>query len=90
MKSIFSAKLNAGVRPNDILVKAQTQATDIQKEENKMCINLLYVQGASEKLKRILRSQNIRSAFYTESNLRKLHCKPKDLVKNKITKSFIN
>ena len=46
-----------------------TQATDIQEEEIRMSINLLYVEGTSEKLRHILRSHKIRSTFYTESRL---------------------
>ena len=57
-----------------------TQATDIQEEEIRMSINLPYVEGTSEKLRRILRSHKIRSTFYTENTLRKLLCKPKDRV----------
>ena len=53
-----------------------------------MSINLPYVEGTSEKLRRILRSHKIRSTFYTENTLRKLLCEPKDRVatedKNKI------
>ena len=48
-----------------------TQATDIQKEEIRMSINLPYVEGTGEKL---------RSTFYTEKTLLKLLCKPKDRV----------
>ena len=36
-----------------------------------MSINLPYVEGTSEKLRRILRSHKIRSTFYTEKTLRK-------------------
>ena len=43
-----------------------------------MSINLLYVEGTSEKLRRILRSRRIRSTFYTTNTLHKLLCKPKD------------
>ena len=57
-----------------------TQATDIQKEEIRMSINLLYIEGTSEKLWCILRSHKIRSTFYTEMTLPKLLCKPKDRV----------
>ena len=49
-----------------------TQATDIQEEEIKMSINLPYVEGTNEKLRRILRSHKIRSTFYTEKIRRKL------------------
>ena len=57
-----------------------TQATDIQEEEVRMIINLPYVEGTSEKLRRILRSHKTRSTFYNEKILRKLLCKPKDPV----------
>ena len=57
-----------------------TQPTDIQEEKIRMSINLLYVEGTSEKLGHILRSHKIRSTFYTEMTLRKLLCKPKDRV----------
>ena len=57
-----------------------TQATDIQEEEIKTSINFSYVEGTSEKLRRILRSHKIRSTFYTEMTLRKLLCKPKGRV----------
>ena len=56
----------------------QNHAADIREEEIRMTINLPYVEGTSEKLRRILRSHKIRSTFYTESTLRKLLCKPKD------------
>ena len=55
-----------------------TQATDIQEEEFRISITLLYVEGTSEKLWRILRSHKIRSTFYTEMTLHKLLCKLKD------------
>ena len=45
-----------------------------------MSINLQYVEGTSEKLRRILRSHKIRSIFYTESTLSKLLYKFKDRV----------
>ena len=57
-----------------------TQATDIQEEEIRMSINLTYVEGINEKLRRISRSHKIRSTFCTENTLRKLLCKPKDRV----------
>ena len=58
----------------------QRQATDIQKEEIRMSISLLYVEGTSEKLWAVLKSHRIRSTFYTESILSELFCKPKDQV----------
>ena len=57
-----------------------TQATYIQEEEIRISINLPYVEGTSEKLRRMLRSHKIRSAFYTEMTLQKFLCKPKDRV----------
>ena len=46
----------------------------------KISINLPYVEGTREKLRRILRSHKIRSTFYTGNTLPKLLCKPKDQV----------
>ena len=48
-----------------------------------MSTNLPYVEGTSETLRPILRSDKIRSTFYTENNLRKLLCKPKNRVARK-------
>ena len=62
-------------------LQQQTQAANIQEEEIKMNVNLPYVEGTSEKLRRILRSHKIRSTFYTEKTLRKLLCK----LKNRVT-----
>ena len=67
----------------------QTQATDIHEEEIRMSINLPYVEGTSEKLRRILRSHKIRSTFYTESPLGKLLCKPKDRVATEDEKNIV-
>ena len=58
----------------------QMQATDIQEEELRMSINLVYVEGTSEKLGRILRSHKTRSTFHNKTNFHKLYCKPKDQV----------
>ena len=75
-------KIFRRITNNHSLLQLQqlTQATDIQEEEISISINLLYVEGTSEKLRRILRSHKIRSTFYTEKTLRKLLCKPKDRV----------
>ena len=54
-----------------------------------MSINLLYVEGFSEKLQRILISHKIRSTFYTEDILRKLLCKPKDRVATEVKNNFV-
>ena len=79
--SIIS-KIFRRITNNNSLPQSQqlTQTTNIQEEEINMSINLLYVEGTSEKLQRILRSHKIRSTFYTEMTLRKLLCKPKDRV----------
>ena len=45
-----------------------------------MSINLPYLEGTSEKLRRKRRSRKIRSTFYTENTLCKLLCKPKSRV----------
>ena len=58
----------------------QTQARYIQEEEIKTSINLPYVEGASKKLRRILRSYRITSTFYAENTFRKLLYKQKDQV----------
>ena len=58
----------------------QTQATYIQQKKIRMGINLPYVEGTSENLRRILISYRIRSIFCTKKTLRKLICKPKDPV----------
>ena len=55
-----------------------TQVIGIQDEEIVMSINLPYVEGTGEKLRRILSSHKIRSTFYAEKALCKLLCKPKD------------
>ena len=58
----------------------QTQATDNQEEEIRISIDLPYVDGTNEKLRRILRSHKIRFTFYTQKTLCKLLCKPRDRV----------
>ena len=49
-----------------------------------MGINLPYLEGTSEKLRRILRSHKIKSTFYTE-----ITCKTKTQVQNIKTISFM-
>ena len=75
-------KIFTKITNNHSLPQSQqlTQATDIQEEEITISINLPYVEGTNEKLRRILRSHKIRSTFYTEMTLRKLLCKLKDRV----------
>ena len=45
------------------------RATDIQKVDIKMSINLLYVGDINEKVPCILRSHKIRSTLYIENTL---------------------
>ena len=80
-ESIIS-KIFKRITNNHSLPQSQqlTQATDIQEEEIRMSINLLYVEGTSEKLWFMLRSHKIKMTFYTEMTLHKLLCKPKDRV----------
>ena len=52
----------------------QTQARDIQEEEIRVSINLPYIEGTSEKLQCIFRSQKIRFPFFIESTLHKIIC----------------
>ena len=83
-ESIIS-KIFKGITNNHSLSQSHqlTQATDIQEGEIRMSLNLPYVEGASEKLRRILRSHKIRSIFYTENTLRKLLCKDRVATENK-------
>ena len=54
------------------------QATNIRKEEIGKSINLTYVEGTNEKLRRILKRHKTRSPFTTENTLHKLlYGKPK-------------
>ena len=70
------SKIFKRITNNHSLPKSQqqTQTTDIQEENIRMSINLPYLAGTREKLRCILRSQKIRSSFYT---LHKLLCKSK-------------
>ena len=72
-KSIIS-KIFKRITNNYSLPQSQElmQATNIQEEEIRISINLLHVEGTSEKLRGILRSHRIRSTFYTENTLHKL------------------
>ena len=48
-----------------------------------MSINLPFIEGASDELRRLLRFYKIRSTFYTEMPLCKLLCKSNDQVATK-------
>ena len=86
-ESIFSKIFNK-ITNNHSLSQSQqhTQATDVQEEEIRISRNLLYIDGTSEKLWRILRSHKIRSTFYMESTLYKLLCKSKGRRKTEYNK----
>ena len=87
-ESIIS-KIFKRITNNHSLPQSQqlTQATDIHEEEIRMSINLLYNEGKSDKLQRILTSHKIRSTFCTESTLHKLLlCKPTEDKNNIILK----
>ena len=67
----------------------QTQATAILEEEVRMSVNLPHVQRTSEQLRCILKSDKIRSTFYTENTLCKLFCRPKDGVATKYKNNIV-
>ena len=52
-----------------------------------MSKNLTYVEGTSETLWCMLKSQEIRSTFYTEKTLHKLLFKPKDQFVTNVSRS---
>ena len=54
-----------------------------------MSINLPYVESTSKKLRRIIRSNKIRSTFYTENTFRKLLCKPKYQVATDVKNNMV-
>ena len=62
----------------------QAQAPDIQEEKIRKSINLPHVEGTSKKLRRVLRSNKIRSTFYTKITFKNLFGKPKDRVLQRI------
>ena len=93
-ESIISKIFKRITTNNHSLPQAQrlTLATDIQEErirQYKLSINLTYVEGTSEKLRRISRSHKIRSTFCTENTLRKLICKQIEQLQKIKTISFI-
>ena len=58
------------------------QTTEVTEEESKpnKKVNLPYIQGASEQLRRTFNKYNIKTTFYTPTSLRSLLSKPKDPV----------
>ena len=70
-KSIIN-KVFRRIANNHSLPQSQQlmEATGIQEEKIRMSIKLPYVEGSSEKLRRILRPHKPRLTFYTEITLR--------------------
>ena len=78
IKKALLVKLELPIYHTMSQLQQQIQSTDIQEGEIRMSINLLHVEGISEKLQCIIRSHKIRSIFHTKSALCKLICKWKD------------
>ena len=68
MRKALLVKLELPIYHSMLQLQQQMQATDIQEGEIRMSINLMYVEGISEKIQCILRSHKIRSIFHTEMN----------------------
>ena len=75
--------------PRDFIMKTIKQhkrrkerTTEVTEEEFKpnKKINLPYIQGASEQLRRTFNKYSIRTTFYTPTTLRRLLSKPKDPI----------
>ena len=60
--------------------KEQSREHPEEKPEHTKSINLPYIQGLSEQLKRALNKHNIKATFYTQTTLRSLLSKPKDPI----------
>ena len=62
--------------------RRKEQPREHPEEEPKQTksINLLYIPGVSEQLKRALNKHNIKATFYTQTTFRSLLSKPKDLI----------
>ena len=60
--------------------KPVTPRDIIEEPENVKYVSIPYVRGISEKIRRILSSQNIKCAFYSNNTLRKFLSKPKDKI----------
>ena len=88
-QEIIINKIFRRITNNHSFPQQLTQAADIQEEEIRMNINLPYVEGATEKLRRILRSHKVRSTFCIKMTLCKLLCKPKDWVATEDKNSIV-
>ena len=58
--------------------KEQPRERPEEEPKKTKSINLIYIQGVSEQLKRTLNKHNIKATFYTQTTLRNLSSKPKD------------
>ena len=83
------AALQQNGYPRDFIMKVIKQpnrrkerTTEVTEEESKLNkkINLPYIQGASEQLRRTFNKYNIKTTFYTPATLRSLLSKLKDLI----------
>ena len=83
------AALQQNEYPRDFIMKTikqhnrrkerTTEVTEEESQPNKK-INLPYIQGASEQLRRTFNKYNIKATFYTPTTLRSLLSKPKDPI----------
>ena len=60
--------------------KEQPREHPEEEPEQTKSINLPYIQGLNEQLKRALNKHNIKATFCTQTTLRSLLSKPKDLI----------
>ena len=67
----------------------KTQSTDIQGEGIRTFMMFPNVEGAREKLQRVLKSHKIRLTFHTESTLRKFLCELTDRVTTENEKNVV-
>ena len=88
-KQHILAALQQNGYPRDFIMKTvkqhsrkNEQTRKVTEEESKpnKKINLPYIQGASEQLRRTFNKYNIKTTFYTPATLRSLLSKPKDPI----------
>ena len=88
-KHLISAALQQNGYPKEFIQrtvrkhirrKEQSREHPEEEPEHTKSINLPYIQGLSEQLKRALNKHNIKATFYTQTTLRSLLSKPKDPI----------
>ena len=88
-KQHILAALQQSGYPRDFIMKTVKQhnrrkerTTEVTEEESKpnKKINLPYIQGTSEQLRRTFNKYNIKTTFYTPTSLRSLLSKPRDPI----------